>query len=67
MKINTSYSIPLFFAGAGRLLDWGGQFELYRSAGTAAIADEDALASDWNAVGELLCEAIEEYRVSEAA
>jgi hypothetical protein len=57
---------PSLLSGAGRLLDWYGQFDEYNTSRTGAEADAKAAASDWAAVGDDLREAMEEFEITAA-
>ncbi len=45
------FARPSFLNGAARVLDFGGTLNTYNSSRTADEADARALASDWEAVG----------------
>lgn len=54
------FAQPSPLSGAARLVDLGGVFDKYNTSQTEAEADSRALASDWFAVGNDLCEAMEQ-------
>ncbi len=45
------FALPSFWSGAARVLDLGGTFDVYKTAASGALADQEALAGDWLAVG----------------
>jgi len=52
------FAQPSFLAGMSRALDLGGTFDDYNTSDTPRQADERALRSDWNAVGQDLRDAM---------
>ena len=59
-------SSPSFLSGTSRLLDWYGLFDDYNISRNSAEADAKAIASDWNLVGNDICDAMAEFEVYEA-
>jgi hypothetical protein len=54
---------PSFFSGAGRLLDWYGQFDEYNKSRDGREADARATASDWQVVGDDIRKAMADFEV----
>lgn len=52
---------PSFWEGMGRALDIGGGLSVYNVSATSAEADYQAIASDWNMVGQDFRMAVREY------
>jgi hypothetical protein len=52
------FARPSFLGGVARLLDLGGQVDVYNQSATPSEADARALYSDWRMVGEDLHAAI---------
>lgn len=59
---NFLFSDFSFMDGLSRTLDIGSTFVTYNTSNSEEEADVIALNADWNAVGETLCEAMNEYR-----
>ena len=56
------YARPTFLSGLARILDFGGTLNVYNTSKSAADADQEALLSDWYAVGDDIRDAIIEYQ-----
>jgi hypothetical protein len=57
-------SSPSLVSGAGRLLDWCGQFDEYNASRNGTEADTKAMASDWGMVGDDLRAALAEFETA---
>ena len=57
------FSMPSFIEGVARILDFGNTLELYNESRTPQHADEEALFSDWMAIGEDMILAIQDVRM----
>lgn len=55
------FARPSFLEGIGRLVDFGGALDQYNTSLTPEQADIIAMRMDWEAVGEDLRHAIEQY------
>jgi len=53
------FARPSFFEGMARILDMGGTLTEFNRSPDGGTADARALASDWCAVGQDLCNAID--------
>lgn len=53
------FARPSFIEGVGRLVDFAGTLSEYNGSESGAIADELAIRSDWQAVGDDLTASIE--------
>lgn len=60
-KSDFLFAQPSLWEGMGRLLDFGNFLTEYNTSPTSRIADEAALAMDWQAVYGDLWSAFEEY------
>ena len=60
------YARPSFIRGVARLFDFGGTLNIYhyQQDEDPAEADARAIASDWEAVGKDIADAIEKYDAS---
>jgi len=52
------FARPSFIEGVARIIDFGGTLNIYNDSMTEALADRNALASDWQAVGDALQESL---------
>jgi hypothetical protein len=52
------FALPSFTSGAARAMDLGGLFDSYNTSQSDEAADRAALASDWQAVGSELKQAM---------
>jgi hypothetical protein len=55
------YAKPSFIEGMGRVLDLGGNLEVYNESKTAKEADKIAISNDWRAVGNDIMSSIDKY------
>jgi hypothetical protein len=53
------FAMPSLVSGLARTLDLGATFDAYNISRDGVTADRRALASDWQAVGDALAEAME--------
>lgn len=53
------FARPSFLEGMGRILDFGGTLTEFNRSPDGPTADARAIASDWCAVGQDLCNAID--------
>lgn len=63
MKLKSDFLVasPSFAAGAGRLLDWYGLYDLYNVSQNGNEADAKAMFSDWRIVGQDIHDAMVEF------
>lgn len=52
MRSGILYAEPSFLEGMARVLDLGGTLEVYNTSANEALADLNALRSDWRALSE---------------
>jgi len=55
------FAEPSFIEGIGRILDFGGNLQIYNESKTAKKADTIAIVNDWRAVGNDVRSSIIEY------
>ena len=63
-NINPTFHLfaePSFIEGMGRVLDLGGNLQVYNESKSAKEADTIAIANDWRAVGDDVKNSIDEY------
>lgn len=61
MKFDDLFAMPSFANGAARVLDLGSTLNQYNYSASVNEADQVALSSDWNAVGNDLWKALDEF------
>lgn len=61
LKSDFLVAAPSFAAGAGRLLDWYGLYDLYNVSRNGQEADTNAMFSDWRIVGQDVFDSMMEF------
>lgn len=60
------YAQPNFAAGVARTLDLGGSYDSYNDSPSPDEADQEALASDWYAIGADLLDVVTRFAAKTA-
>lgn len=61
MSYGSLFAMPSFIRGLSRVLDLGSTVDSYQRSGHVLESDYDALKSDWEAVGQDLYGALDDY------
>ena len=55
------FARPSFLEGVGRIIDFGASLNIYNESQSTALADLNAITSDWASVGDSLRSALISY------